>query len=197
MKVSLGAKTLLYPTPVLIVGTYDEQGKPNMMNAAWGGICCSKPPCVAVSIRKNRHTFGGLVRHQAFTISIPSIIHAKEADYVGIYSGRDEDKFAATGLTATRAESVEAPYVEEFPLVLECKLAHTHDLGVHTQFVGEILDVKADKDVLGAGDTPDIRKIDPFLFSPGDGNYYGIGQLVGKAFSIGRKPEESGGGASS
>ncbi len=146
MKKSLGAKTILYPTPVIIVGTYDDEGKPNAMTVAWGGICCSVPPCVAVSLRKATYSHGNIVKRQAFTVSVPSERHVKEADYFGIASGRNEDKFAVTRLTPVRSDLVDAPYVEEFPLVLECRLAHTFELGLHTQFVGEILDVKADEE---------------------------------------------------
>src|SRR5512137_352429 len=149
MKQSLGAKTLLFPTPVLMVGTYDNAGKPNLMNAAWGGICCSDPPCVTVSIRKARHSYDSIVERKAFTVGIANEAHMAEADYVGIASGRDADKFRIASLTHVRSELVDAPYAEEFPLVLECRLLHTLEIGIHTQFVGEIIDVKADADVLG------------------------------------------------
>jgi flavin reductase (DIM6/NTAB) family NADH-FMN oxidoreductase RutF len=84
MKRSLGAKTLIYPTPTWIVGSYDKQGKPNGMTAAWGGICCSDPPCVAVSLRKATYSYGSLVNRQAFTISVPSQSQVKVADYFGL-----------------------------------------------------------------------------------------------------------------
>ncbi len=186
MKKSLGVETLLYPTPVWVVGTYDLDGRPNAMTAAWGGICCSKPPCVAVSLRKARHTYAAIVERKAFTVSVPSEAHAKEADYFGIASGAKTDKFAATGLTAVRSEVVDAPYVGEFPVVVECKLLHTFELGVHTQFVGEILDVKAETAVLGEDGFPDMQKMKPICFAPGANTYYGVDQLVGKAFSIGK-----------
>ncbi len=185
MKKSLGAKTLLCPTLVLVVGTYDRQGKPNAMTAAWGGICCSRPPCVAVSLRKATYSHGSIVARQAFTISVPSAAQAREADYLGIASGRSADKFAAAGLTPVRSDLVDAPYVQEFPLVLECRLVHTFELGLHTQFVGEILDVKADEAVLGPDGRPDIKKIRPLVFAPGTSEYYEIGNLVGQAFVIG------------
>jgi hypothetical protein len=86
MKKSLGAKTLAYPTPVWLVGTYDQEGRPNIMTAAWAAICCSKPPCVAVSLRKATYSYGNIVARQAFTISIPAETHVKEADYVGTAS---------------------------------------------------------------------------------------------------------------
>ena len=188
MKKSLGAKTLLYPTPVLIVGTYDSAGKPNAMAAAWGGICCSRPPCIAVSLRAATYSHGNIVARRAFTVSIPSEDHVREADYFGLASGRNEDKFATTGLTAVASDLVDAPYVAEFPLVVECKLLHTLEIGLHTQFVGEVVDVKADASVLDERGTPSIEAIRPFLFAPGDSAYYGVGAFLGKAFSIGRQP---------
>ena len=98
MKKSLGAKTLVYPTPVFVVGTYDAQGKPNVMTASWGGICCSQPPCVAVSLRKETYTHGNIVARQAFTLSIPSEQHVRPADHFGIVSGCQVDKLAAARL---------------------------------------------------------------------------------------------------
>ena len=186
MKKSLGAKTIVYPTPTFVVGTYDQRGRPNVMTAAWGGICCSNPPCVAVSIRKARHTFGNLAEQKAFTVSIPSEAHVKNVDYVGIVSGKKEDKFAATGLTPVKSDLVDAPYVHEFPLVLECRLLHTHELGAHTQFIGEIVDVKVDDTMLGEDGSPDIERIRPIMYDPGSGTYYGLGKCLGKAFSLGK-----------
>ena len=187
MKKSLGAKTILYPTPVFIVGTYDKEGKPNVMTAAWGGIACSVPPCVAVSLRKPTYSYGSIVEQKAFTISLPSEDYVKEADYFGMVSGRDEDKFAATGLTPVRSELVNAPYVEEFPFVVECKLLHTFELGLHTQFIGEIMDVKVDESLLGEDKLPAIEKIKPILFAPENQAYHGAGEYLGKAFSVGRE----------
>ena len=187
MKRSFGAKTLVFPTPTWIVGTYDKEGRPNVMAAAWGGICCSDPPCIAVSLRKATYTYGSLMSRKAFTISVPSDKHVKEADYFGLVSGRDTDKFSSTGLTPVRSELVDAPYVEEFPMVLECNVVHVFELGLHTQFVGQILDVKADETVLGAGDQPEIEKVRPIIFSPGNRNYYGVGSSLGHAFEIGKE----------
>jgi flavin reductase (DIM6/NTAB) family NADH-FMN oxidoreductase RutF len=190
MKKSVGAKALVFPTPIFIVGTYDKEGKPNIMTAAWGGICCSKPPCVCVSIRKQRHTYENIGVHQAFTVSIPSEKYVREVDYVGMVSGKNKDKFKVTGLTAVKSEVVNAPYVKEFPFVLECKLRHTFELGIHTQFVGEIMDVKAEEEVLGANGLPDIEKVKPFSYAPEYMAYYGTGKSLGKAFSLGKEIRE-------
>jgi len=187
MKQSLGAKTLVYPTPVFVVGTYDKEGKPNVMTAAWGGICCSQPPCVAVSLRKATYTYGNIIARKAFTISIPSEVHVKQADYFGMVSGRDEDKFAESGLTPVKSDLVDAPYVKEFPLILECRLVHTFELGLHTQFVGEVVDVKVEKSVMGKGLMADIGKVRPLSFAPDAQSYYGLGDFIGNAFSIGKK----------
>jgi len=186
MKKSLGAKTIVYPTPVFIVGTYDKAGKPNVMTAAWGGICCSKPPCVAVSLREATYSYGNIMARMAFTISIPSQGHAREADYFGIASGKTQDKFVRSKLTPVKSDLVDAPYVKEFPVVLECRLLQTVKIGLHTQFIGEILDVKADESALGPDGLPDILKVKPMVFVPESASYHGIGQFLGRAFSIGR-----------
>ncbi|MCG6893262.1 MAG: flavin reductase family protein [Desulfobacteraceae bacterium] len=186
MKRSFGAKTMIFPTPVWCVGTYDADGKANVMTIAWGGICCSKPPCVTVSLRKATYTFDCLLHRKAFTLSVPSDRYAKEADYFGMASGRNTDKFADTGLTAARSETVDAPYVAEFPMVLACRLIHHHEIGLHTHFVGEIADVMVDEEALNEEGQPDIEKIRPVVFSPEVRSYHGIGSFIGKAFSIGK-----------
>ena len=185
MKKSLGAKTLVYPTPVFIVGTYNEEGKPNVMTTAWGGMCCSSPPCVYVALRKATHTYGNMVAKKCFTVSIPSEKYAREADYFGTVSGRNEDKFLITGLTPVKSDVIEAPYVQEFPLNLECKVIQSVEIGLHTQFIGEIVDVKIDAS-LAEGDDPIIEKIKPLLYAPDSKNYYGVGEEIGRAFSLGK-----------
>ena len=186
MKKSIGAKTLVYPTPVWVVGTNDREGKPNVMTAAWGGICCSQPPCVTVSLRKATYSYGNIVERKAFTVNVPSEAHVKEADYIGMASGKSVDKFAASRLTAVQSDLVDAPYVKEFPLILECKLLHTFEIGLHTQFIGVILDVKADEEVLNEQGLPDIELVKPLVFGPEIRSYHGIGQYLGKAFSVGK-----------
>ena len=187
MKKSIGAKTILYPAPVLVVGTYDTEGRPNAMTAAWGGICCSIPPCVTISLRKATYSYGNIVESKAYTLSIPSEKYASEADYFGIASGKSVDKFKATGLTPVKSELVNAPYIEEFPMVLECKLLHTFEIGLHTQFIGQILDVKADESILNDDGMPDIDKVKPIVFAPSAGTYHGVRGKLGDAFSIGKE----------
>jgi flavin reductase (DIM6/NTAB) family NADH-FMN oxidoreductase RutF len=186
MKRSLGARALVFPTPVWVIGTYDKEGKPNVMTAAWGGICSSGPPCVYVSVRKARATFENLMARQAFTVNVPSESQVREADFFGLVSGKKTDKFAEAGLTPVRGDRVDAPFVKEFSLVLECKVIQTVDLGVHTQFIGEVLDVKADEAVLGADGLPDIKKVNPMVYTPESRLYYGIGGCLGKAYTVGK-----------
>jgi len=187
MKKSLGAKTLAVPTPSWVVGTYDDEDKANGMVAAWGGICCSTPPCIAVSLREATHSHGAIKKRGAFTISVCNQDQAAQMDYFGVSTGKKTDKFAGLGLTPVRAEHVDAPYVGEFPMVIECKLLKIVEIGLHTQFIGEIMDVKVDENCLDESGNPAIDKIKPVIFAPGARQYFGVGEFIGKAFSIGKK----------
>jgi len=178
---SLGARVLAIPTPVWVVGTYDKEGKPNVMTAAWGGVCCSRPPCVNVSLRKATYSYGNIVERQAFTVNIPGVEDVAKVDFIGTASGRDVDKFAITGLTPVRSELVDAPYVAEFPLVLECKVTQTLEIGLHTQFIGEIMDVKVEESAVTDRNAPDIGVVNPFVYSPGNRTYHAIGKSLGLA----------------
>jgi flavin reductase (DIM6/NTAB) family NADH-FMN oxidoreductase RutF len=187
VKKSLGAKTLVYPTPVWCVGTYDSEGNPNVMTAAWGGICCSKPPSVTVSIRKSRHTYKNIIESGCYTISIPSVKYVAEADYYGIVSGSENNKIEKTGLTPVKGEFVDAPYINEFPLILECKVNHSFEIGVHIQFIAEILDVKADESVLNESGRPEMSLVQPIIYDPELSEYYSVGEPLAKAFKVGKK----------
>ena len=183
---SLGARPFTVPAPVFLVGSYDAEGKANIMAASWGGLCASQPPALAVSLQRARHSYAAILARKAFTVSIPSCAQAAQADFAGITSGKDVDKFAALGLTARNAEHVDAPYVLECPAIIELKLIHTLDLGSHQQLVGEIMDVKIHKDCLDAQGQPRMDMLDPLLFVPLAREYWGVGRLVAKAFSVGR-----------
>jgi flavin reductase (DIM6/NTAB) family NADH-FMN oxidoreductase RutF len=126
------------------------------------------------------------MERKAYTVSIPGDKHLKEADYIGIASGRDTDKLKATSLTPVRSDLVDSPYVDEFPLVLECKVVKAEKLGLHTMFVGEIVGIKADEEALTDG-RPDLQKIKPILFSAGDSGYHSVGERLTEPFTQ-RKP---------
>jgi flavin reductase (DIM6/NTAB) family NADH-FMN oxidoreductase RutF len=187
MKLSLPPQTILLPSPVLVIGTYGPEGKPNIMTAAWGGIACSKPPCISVSLREATLTYHNIQEAKAFTVNFPSERHLKEADFVGIVSGRDHEKFAQTHLTPEKSKLVNAPIVAEFPYALECTLTTQVNLGLHTMFIGEIVGMVADGDVLNPNQLPDIEKVRPMFWgSVGSMAYYGIGERLGAAFSVGK-----------
>jgi flavin reductase (DIM6/NTAB) family NADH-FMN oxidoreductase RutF len=185
-KVTLEPVPVLHPHPVLLVGTFGSDGKPNLMNAAWGGICCSDPPCVAVSLREATLTYHNIVHAKAFTVGIPSRKHVEAADYVGIVSGRDREKFREAGLTPQTSEKVNAPLVAELPFSLECKLLQHHKLGTHTIFIGEIVGIQADEDVLGPRGVPDIEKTQAILWGGfGNNHYFAVGEKLARGFSVG------------
>lgn len=185
MKKSLGAKALALPSPVWVVGSYNTDGNPNVMVVAWGGICCADPPCVAISLQSTRLTHANISQYNAFTINVPSKDHLLATDFMGIASGKNTDKFLVTGLTPVRSEVVNAPYVKEFPIILECKVRHIIVLGLHTQFIGEIMDVKAEEAVLDHSDWPVTEKVNPILSSACNRSYYALGDCLGKAYSLG------------
>jgi flavin reductase (DIM6/NTAB) family NADH-FMN oxidoreductase RutF len=187
-RIALEPFTVLHPHPVLLVGTYGKDGKPNLMNAAWGGICCGDPPCVAVSLREATLSYHNLLHSGAFSIGIPSTKQIEAADYVGIVSGRDHDKFRETGLTPMKSEKVNAPVAAELPFSLECKLLQHHKLGLHTIFIGEILGIQADEDVVGPDGLPDIEKTRPMVWGGfGSNHYYAVGERLARAFSVGKR----------
>ena len=186
-KRSLGAAPLLYPEPALLIVTYDADGRPNAMTAAWAGICVSDPVSLMVAIQPPRHTHDALLARKAFTVCVPSEKQVAETDFMGMVSGRKCDKFAACGFTAVKAEHVDAPYIAECPVILECSLTHHQRIGSHTVIIAEVRDVKADEDCLDAsGGFPDIEKVLPIIFDCGSKNYYGIGKKLGKGWSIGK-----------
>ncbi len=187
MKKSLGAKPLAFPAAAWVVAAYDAAGRANAMTIAWGGICCSKPPCLTVSLRKATYTYECIRARKAYTVNIPSSALAAQVDYLGIASGRDGDKLAAAGLTAVHSELVDAPWLPEFPMVLECALLHEFEIGLHTQFIGEIKDVKVDETCLGPDGKPNILAVDPLVFAPEVRAYHKVGEFVGQAFSMGKE----------
>ena len=185
MQRSLGPKTLALPLPAFLVGSYDENNSPNVMTAACGGIMASDPPAVGVSVRPTRLTFDGIALNKAFTVSIPPEGLLAETDFCGLVSGRQHNKFEEANLTPAESSLVKAPYVEECPLVLECRLHKTLELGSHVLFVGHILNVLADERIM-EGDLADPLKAAPLIYGT-DQSYYSIGKRIGKAFSAGKK----------
>jgi flavin reductase (DIM6/NTAB) family NADH-FMN oxidoreductase RutF len=184
MKKSIEKKTALFTHPVLIIGSYDEKKTPNIATVSWGGICCSEPPSVAISLRKQRHTYQNIMLNKSFTVNIPSDKYVRESDYAGIISGKNENKFETTGLTPVDSGIVNAPYIEEFPLSLLCKVINMIELGSHTQFIGEIMDILADEDIMNEDGLPDIKKSAPFIYDTLSRSYYKTGDRMISAYTI-------------
>lgn len=175
-KKSLGVRAELYPKPALVIGSYDSEGKPNIMTAAWIGICNSNPLSIAVSMRPATYSYGNVTETGFFTVNIPSSDMVRYVDYAGRFSGRDVDKFKETGLTPVKAEFVNAPYIKEFPIVIECEVTAFHELGSHRQFIGKVIDVKVDEAILDANGKVDVALLNPLIYA--GGNYYETGRFI-------------------
>jgi flavin reductase (DIM6/NTAB) family NADH-FMN oxidoreductase RutF len=186
-KTPIGARTATIPTPVWVIGSYDKEGRPNMMTSSWVGICSSKPPALMTCLRKATYSHGNIMDKKAFTVNIASESLARFAAYVGRVSGRDTKKFKETGLTPVKSTLVDAPYIQEFPLVAECRVINIVEVGSHTMFIGEIMDIKADPSILGTRDYPDLEKLKPFVFSPGASRFYSIGPSLGTVSELAEK----------
>ncbi len=178
-KKSVGIKSYLYPQPAMVIGSYDKEGKPNMMTAAWIGICNSDPLSIAVSMRPATYSYGNVTETKSFTVNIPSSQLAKYVSYAGRFSGRDVDKFKETGLTPVKGEFVNAPYIKEFPIVIECEVTAIHELGSHRQFIGKVIDVKVDEAILDAKGNVDLNLLNPIIYA--GGSFYETGSLIPRA----------------
>lgn len=196
---SIGPQTFILPCPVFLVGTYshavtlsqsqvdhEDLRKPNIMTAAWATLCSAQPPAMLVAIRQTRHTHQSILKHKAFTVSIPDTNMMAEVDYAGIFSGAHEDKLQQCGLHIEAGEHVDAPYVKECPVVLEMKLIDHHDVGTHTLFMGEIMDVKVKESCLDESGMPNPTLMDIACYIPMLREYWGLGSFKAKAFGVGK-----------
>lgn len=185
MRTKLKITEGIFPMPVLMVATYNEDGSVNVMNAAWGTM--QERNMVALNLTETHKTVKNIKARGAFTVSIADAAHVVEADYFGVESGnRVNDKFARSGLTASKAEMVDAPVVNEFPLCLECEFveyqANEYGVGV----IGKVVNVTADESAMTDGKV-DIAKVNAIAFDPYTHGYYKVTERVGEAFSEGLK----------
>lgn len=187
---SLGASTIALPLPAWVISAYDADGRATAMTASWTGVCSSKPPCVYFSARETRYTHDCVRQRNAFCVNIPGLEQAAATDYLGIVSGRNTDKLAVAGLTAVKSELVDAPYIAEFPLVMECRVVDALELGSHTMFIGEIIDVKCADTILDNQGKPDFSRIEKFIYSTADSTYYAAERPVGRGYSLGQDLEK-------
>ncbi len=181
MRKDFGAKTVLYPMPVLIIGTYSEDGTPNAMNAAWGGICGANKIMIDLGSHK---TTDNILRNKEFTVAIADAKHVVEADYVGMVSANKvPDKLAKAGLHTEKSDKVNAPIITEFPITLECKLLKATEDGI----IGEIVNVCADERVLDENGEIDPNKVEAITYDGVRHTYIKLGETVGNAFADGKK----------
>ncbi len=184
MRKNFGAKAILYPMPVLIIGSYDENGVPDAMNAAWGGI--SEETEISICVSADHKTTKNILEKGAFTVSIADAENVVAADYVGIVSGNSEqNKIEKAGWHAIKSEFVDAPLFEELPMALECKLISYDQESC--RLVGEIVNVCADEKILDGNGLVDLTKFRPITYDPVHHTYRTIGEAVGKAFCDGAK----------
>jgi len=186
MRKNLKVMPAVFPMPVLMVAAYDEQGKVNVMNAAWGTICDMDK--IALIIDDEHKTTQNIRKVKAFTVSLADKEHIAEADFFGIASGNKiSDKFERTGFHAAKSALVNAPIIEEFPVSMECELAEIVETANLFAVVGKIVGVSADEEVLDANGKVDPLKLNALIFDQFQHGYYAVGEKVGQAWNAGKE----------
>jgi flavin reductase (DIM6/NTAB) family NADH-FMN oxidoreductase RutF len=185
-KVNVGPNFPLYPMPVSLVGA-TVKGRPNFLAVAWFSRVNLDPPILAVALNKVRYTTAGIQEHKTFSVNLPSKDLVKQTDYCGIVSGRETDK---SGLFQVfYGELKTAPMIQECPLCIECKLMESVSLPTHNLFIGEVVGAYTDERYLTDG-TPDMHKMDAFVYVRPDSTYWTLGKEIGKAYSLGKELQE-------
>ena len=182
MRKNFGPKPMCYPMPVYIIGTYNEDGTPNAMNAAWGGI--SEEEEISICVDAGHKTAANILSRKAFTVSMATAKYVTACDYVGIVSGNKvPDKFEKAGFHSEKSQFVDAPLILELPMALECELI-SYD-PESCRLVGKIVNVSADASVLGENGKVDAAKLQPITYAPMNHHYLVLGETVGQAFHDG------------
>ena len=182
MRKNFGAKPYTYPQPVLIIASYDENGTPDAMNAAWGGI--RDDTQISMCLSAGHKTVKNILKRKAFTVSMADAANVAACDYVGIVSANDvPDKLEKAGFHTTRSEFVDAPLIDELPMALECRLVSYDEESC--RMVGEIVNVSAEESVLDENGKIDPGKLQPITFDPVNNAYLKLGEKVGNAFRDG------------
>jgi flavin reductase (DIM6/NTAB) family NADH-FMN oxidoreductase RutF len=179
-KITLGPMPYMSVMPTLLVGA-DVKGKPNYMTAAWGTVACMAPPMVCVAINKARYTMKGIEENKTFSLNIPSAKHVAETDHCGLVSGAQEDKSKV--FTSFYGKLKTAPLAAECPVNIECRLFTSVDCGSHRLYIGEVVEIHADKACVADG-RPDLAKSDPIVYA--QASYWHVGKQIDKAFSAGK-----------
>lgn len=184
---NFGPKPMIYPMPVLILASYDKDGKANAMNAAWGGIVEVDQICISLS---KHQTTENIDLNKAFTVSIADVEHVVACDYVGIVSGKTEPKkMEKAGFTTRKSDFVNAPVINELPLCLECELLRIDGDASKDEmhYIGKIVNVCADEKILDENGNISLEKFKPISYDPSGHGYYALGEKVGQAFADGKK----------
>lgn len=183
MRKDFGTKTWFYPQPVLIIAAYDAEGKPNAMNAAWGGVYANDK--VMLRINHGHKTTQNIIDRGAFTVAFADVEHVVESDYVGIVSGNDEPlKMEKSGFHIVRSGHVDAPLIEELPVAMECSLVKVNEDG---NIIGKIENVSIDERVLDSEGILDFTRFRPISFEPVHADYRVLGEKIGNAFEDGKQ----------
>jgi flavin reductase (DIM6/NTAB) family NADH-FMN oxidoreductase RutF len=177
---SVTPTTLLFPTPVVLVTSADEGGKPNIITLAWAGVVNSEPPMVGISIRPGRHSYGSVKRSGQFVVNIPSEEMIRKADACGILSGRETDKFASMGWTPVPAQKVSPPLIGECGVQMECEVRQVIPLGSHDLFIGEVVALHVKEEIEKEKGRIDIGKALPIVYCPGAHEYWTLGRCIGQ-----------------
>lgn len=184
MKKNLGVHPYLFPMPVLMIATYNEDETVDVMNMAWGGICASN--MVALNIDENHKTAKNIKKRGAFTLSIADLAHIKESDFFGIATANKmPDKFERSGMHDEKSDKVDAPVISEYPVTLECKVAELQQTSYGFRVLGEIVNVLADESVLDEKGKIAPEKLNAFVFDQFQNGYYAIGEKAGQAWNSG------------
>jgi len=184
MRKDLGSLPGVFPMPVLMVGTYSEDGKVDVMNVAWGGICGMDK--IALNLAPERKTLKNIRAKNAFTVALADAAHIKEADFLGTASGNTmADKFERTGLHAVKSSKVDAPVIKEFPVTLECEVAEIRDSFGEVRVVGTIVNVTADEKVLDSNGKINAGKLNAVMFDQFQNTYYTVGEKIAEAWRVG------------
>lgn len=184
MRKNLGAKEFIYPMPVFIIATYDENGKANAMNAAWGSIGDTKQ--IFICLSPEHKTVKNILAKKAFTVSMGTASQVVSCDYVGLTTGNKiNDKMEKAGFHTTKSEFVDAPIINELPMTVECKLINYDEKTSH--LLGEIVNISVDEKVLDADGKINPEKLEPISYDPVNHTYRKLGEIVGAAFSDGKK----------
>ncbi len=181
---NFGSKPYLFPMPTYMIGTYNEDGTPDVMMMAWGGICAED--MVALNLEADHKTVANLKRCMAFTLAVPGTDTLEASDYFGIATAnRTPDKFERSGLHAKKSERVDAPVIAEYPLTLECTVEKFEEEPYGLRVLGKIVNVLADENILDGAGKIDAGKLNAFVFDQMQNGYYAVGQKIGSAWKSG------------